>query len=227
MNIRSRPQGYFLTILQENDGYFVGRDVGLLSSSRRHLNLGSTIKGIREEMKKVKLLEGEHLWLGYQPRDNMPSVYEAWVQIYGKRIQYRKRTRESSTCEGFDFNGICRDSLFPFVYSNHSYSIDVSRCGYNFARDVIARKFLSVDKKRHLCSLCDCSGKSHEDSQDAIKSDNKNVFQRCDFSIESGDGSWSASIWEERVKENFPFGVVCYKWGVNEKVIFYVKTNLW
>lgn len=60
-NIRSRPPGYFLTILQENDGYFWGREKGLSSSSRRHSHLGSTIKSIREEMKNVQLLEGERV----------------------------------------------------------------------------------------------------------------------------------------------------------------------
>ena len=219
-NQRNRPQGYFLTILQESDGYFWGREKGLLSSSRRYLNLGCTLKGIREEMKKVRLAEGEHLWLGYQPKNNMPSVYEAWVQMYGKRIEYRKKTKERSTCEGFDFNGICRDSLFPFIYSDSSYSIVVSKCGYNFARDVIARRLLSVDDKGYLCSLCGCDGKNHEDSKDVIKSDWSNVLQTCDFSCES-------YAWEERVKNRFPFGVVCWKWGVSEKVVEYTKKNLW
>jgi hypothetical protein len=45
-------------------------------------------------------------------------------------------------------------------------------------------------------------------------------FNRCDFSYMPDER-------EEHVKVSFPFGVICYKWGVNKKVIEYVKAHLW
>jgi hypothetical protein len=219
-NTRSRPKGYFLTILQENDHYFVGKEKGLSTSSRRYLNLGSTIKEIREEMKNVRLLEGEHLWMGYQGENTMPSVIEAWTKIYGKLIQYRAKKR-NPYYEGFNCYGVHFESLLPFFGdSSDRYFVEMNMLGYNFTRDVIARRDLAVKTKMLLFSLCECDGKSHDDYRYVIQSNKQKMFGTCEF-------SYMPDEWEEHVKVSFPFGVVCYKWGVNGKVVEYVKKNLW
>jgi hypothetical protein len=229
-NIRSRPKGYFLTILQENDHYFIGKEKGLPISSRQYLSLGSTMKEIREKMKEIRLLEGEHLWMGYQPKDNMPSVAEAWVQIYGKKIQYRSRTKKYYDKDNVFHGGVPFESLFPFIGADLRYHMEMDQLGYNFVRDVIARRDLIVDSKRLLCSLSCCDGQTHTDCLGIVKGLQymesewgrdllDKGFHRCYFS--------TSDEWEYHVKESFPFGVVCYKWGVNENVIEYVKTNLW
>ena len=217
-NPRSRPKGYFLTILQENDRYFTGDEKGLLPSSRRYLNLGSTVTEIREKIKTVKLREGEHLWMGYQGTNTMPSVKGAWVQIYGKRIQYRNG-KGNSYDKGFNWKGVNFESLFPFVSEGHRYFVDWEKCEYNFTRDVIARRNLTVQQKKYLCSLCGCHGKYHEDCRDIETPRGRTEFATCGFSM--------CYDWEEDVKKTFPFGVVCYKWGVKKKVVEYVKNNLW
>lgn len=220
-NIRSRPKGYFLTILQENDSYFVGKEKGLPISSRRYLNLGSTLRRARDEAKKINLLDGEHLWLGYQPEDNMPSVMEAWIRIYGKMFQYRSR-KSNPHSEGFSFHGVHFESFLPFVRNDYSrYQVDMDKLvGYNFTRDVIVRKDLRVEQKKLLCSLCGCDGETHLDCQNIVKGEREIFRWKCAFSV-------NEFAWEEHVKKSFPFGVICYKWGVNEKVIEYVKKNLW
>lgn len=226
--MRSRPKGYFLTILQEKDRYLVGEEKGLPISSRRYLNFGVTLKEARKEAEDVKLLEGEHLWLGYQPEDTMPYVTEAWVQVYGKRIQYRSRRKGFYGRKGDividTWHGIHYGSLFPFLYNGAENNLKTDRLGYNFTRDVIARKNLTVRQKKHLCSLCKCSGDGghggHTDCRDIIKNGRIEpdiMMGRCKFSKE----------WEERVKRSFPFGVICWKWGIYDSVIDYAKKNLW
>lgn len=222
-NQRNRPKGYFLTILQEKDHYLVGKEKGLPTSSRRYLNFGVTLSEARKEAEDVKLLDGEHLWLGYQPKDNMPSVTEAWVQVYGKKVQYRSR-RKGPYSEGFNWYGTHYESLFPFLDISDIYGLKRDRLGYNFTRDVIARKNLTVQQKKHLCSLCKCSGNGgHADCRDIIESEERKkelMFRRCKF-------GYIPDEYEYHVKVSFPFGVVCWKWGIYDSVIDYVKKNLW
>ena len=76
---------------------------------------------------------------------------------------------------------------------------------------------MRVEEKKNLCSLCDCDGKVR-DCQDIFKSERKEL-QTCGFSM--------CYDWEDEVKKSFPFGVICYKWGIKKKVIKYAKDHLW